>query len=94
MLKKQEVESARLADFEFRLRARTMKLLAARLAVEPDALIALVAQHGDDVLLDHVVPLCPAIEPHALHALFDECRADARVQLIEELGDPAPYRLA
>jgi hypothetical protein len=94
LLKKQEVESARLADFEFRLRARTMKLLATRLGVEPAVLIALVARHGDDVLLDHVAPLCPGVEIPALHALFDGCRAEARAQLVEELGDPSPYRLA
>ncbi|WP_241212717.1 hypothetical protein [Sphingomonas sp. ABOLG] len=29
LLKKAEVETARLVDFEFRLRARTMRLLAA-----------------------------------------------------------------
>ncbi|WP_246623656.1 hypothetical protein [Sphingomonas colocasiae] len=94
MLKKQEVESARLADFEFRLRARTMKLLAAPLDIEPAILIALVARHGDDVLLDHVAPLRPDIDIPALQAMFDACRAEARVQLIGELGDPSPHRLA
>lgn len=38
LLRKQEFESARLDDFEFRLRARTMRLIAARLGVDADAL--------------------------------------------------------
>ena len=35
LLKKEEAESARLMDFEFRLRARTMRLLAARIGLLP-----------------------------------------------------------
>ncbi|MGV3479110.1 MAG: hypothetical protein ACO1O3_04125 [Sphingobium sp.] len=62
--------------------------------VEAAALIALVAQHGDEALPGQVPLLCPAAHLPALHTLLDSCRAEARAQLIEERGDPAPYRLA
>jgi hypothetical protein len=94
LLKKQEVESAHLADFEFRLRARTMRLLAGRLdgAVSAEELIPLIALHDDQSILADLSARYPAIED--LHHRFDACRADARGQLIAELGDPTPHRLA
>lgn len=87
MLKKQEVETARLLDFEFRLRARTMRLLAERLGLDPQALVGRIAEAEDAAilaLLDH---------EHAseLHA---QCRAIAETRLKAELGDPTPHRLA
>lgn len=85
LLKKAEVESARLADFEFRLRVRTMRLLAARLERDPDPLVAQTAAEPDDAIL--------ATDP-ALAAHFAECREEAHRQLIAELGDPTPYKLA
>ena len=85
LLKKAEVESARLDDFEFRLRARTMRLLAAKLARDPDALVAQIATDPDEAILDR--------DP-ALRDDFAQCRAEARRQLIAERGDPTPYKLA
>lgn len=96
LLKKQEVESARLADFEFRLRARTMRLLAERLdgAIPAEQLIPLIARHDDDSIPTDLPVRYPAIDRERLRQLFGACRADARGQLIAELGDPTPHRLA
>ncbi|NIJ18946.1 hypothetical protein FHS95_000615 [Sphingomonas naasensis] len=84
LLKKAEVESARLDDFEFRLRARTFRLLAERHALDPEPLVGEIATDPDDAIL--------ARHP-ALHGAYAECRALAR-QLIDERGDPTPYKLA
>lgn len=96
LLKKQEVESARLAEFEFRLRARTMKLLAPQLDCGIDAadLISQIALHGDAAIIDRIAAQCTTVDPPMLQRLFDASRAQARAQLVDEIGDPAPYRLA
>jgi hypothetical protein len=86
LLKKAEVESARLDDFEFRLRARTMRLLAPLLGVEPDQLVARIAVEPDAAIL--------ASLPETASAWYDEARTEARRQLIAERGDPTPYKLA
>jgi len=91
LLKKQEVESARLDDFEFALRARTMKLLGADLdRAAQGALIGGIALRSDSAILDSV----PAADRAALRRRYDVCRTEARRQLIAERGDPAPHRLA
>ncbi|KAB7648242.1 hypothetical protein [Polymorphobacter fuscus] len=84
--RKAEHESARLDDFGFRLRARTMRLLADALGRDPVPLVAAIALHDDD---------------HILADLGDDARAayrialaEARTQLTAELGDPSPHRLA
>lgn len=93
MLKKQEVESARLAEFDYRWRARTMRLLAARLdpALSADAMAAETARRDDDAILADLAARYPDAGVRELH---DQCRAEARRALIEELGDPTPHRLA
>jgi len=49
MLKKAEFESARLAEFDYRWRARTMRLLAGQLdpALSPDEMAAETARRDD-----------------------------------------------
>jgi hypothetical protein len=89
LLKKQEVETARLAEFDFRLRARTMRLLAARVGGEPEALVRAIAEQSDEAIVAGL-----AMEAPDAPRLYDECRSEARRQLIEELGDPSPHRLA
>ncbi|MEH3035036.1 MAG: hypothetical protein PGN23_00880 [Sphingomonas adhaesiva] len=91
LLKKGEVESARLDDFAFRLRARTMRVLAARLGEDADALAARVAAADDATILSD---LALRHDPEALHAAFRGARAEARDALIADLGDPTPHRLA
>ncbi len=95
LLKKQEVESARLADFEFRLRVRTMRLLAQAVETGMSAadLVSQVALHDDDAISADILRRCPALDADALRAV-EVCRAEARAQLIVEIGDPSPHRLA
>lgn len=96
LLKKGEVESARLDDFEFRLRARTMRLLAPMVdpAIDPAELVKAIAKADDDDLLDSLASAYPAIGLAAIKLSHGQCRAQARRQLIDELGDPTPYKLA
>ena len=93
MLKKQEVESARLAEFDYRWRARTMRLLASRLDAElsGDEMAAATARQDDEAILEELVARYPEA---GVQKLYDQCRAQARIALIEELGDPTPHRLA
>jgi hypothetical protein len=93
LLKKAEVESARLADFDFRLRVRTARLLVAQFGLDPgewaqaaaaqtapDLLMALAERSGADAT--------DLVRRHAA------CEAEARRTLVAEIGDPAPHRLA
>jgi hypothetical protein len=93
MLKKQEVESARLAEFDYRWRARTMRLLAAALdpALSADAMATETARHDDDAILADLAERYPGAD---VAGLYDRARAEARRALITELGDPTPHRLA
>ena len=93
MLKKEEFESARLAEFDYRWRARTMRLLAARLdpALSADDMAAEPARHDDEAILAGLAVRYPEA---GVQKLYDQCRAQARSALIAELGDPTPHRLA
>ena len=94
LLKKGEVESARLMDFEFRLRARTWRWVAEALDAELDTddVAKLIAQMTDDALAAHFALLYPG-RAADLDQLRRDCAADARTALIAELGDPRPHRL-
>ena len=89
LLKKAEHESARLLDFEFRQRARTFRLLAARLGLDPEKLVAMIAREGDEAILRSLAQGGSA----RVQQNYEECRREARAQLIEERGDPSPHRL-
>lgn len=93
MLKKQEVESARLAEFDYRWRARTMRLLAAALdpALSADEMAAETARRDDEAILAELATRYPDA---GVEKRYDQCRAEARRTLIGELGDPTPHRLA
>jgi acyl-CoA reductase-like NAD-dependent aldehyde dehydrogenase len=93
LLKKEERESARLADFEFRHRARTFRLVADALHTEAGPLVALIAKMDDERALAEVKRMYPA-SASEIEALYERCMRDARAQLISERGNPAPYRLA
>lgn len=86
LLKKEEMESARLMDFEFRLRARTMRLLGGKLGLE---LVGEVAKGDDDAIIAGLRERFPGVASD-----FALCREEARKQLIAEHGDPTPYKLA
>lgn len=91
LLKKQEVESARLMDFEFRLRARTMRLLARHLGITENALVTRIALEDDDAILSDLAARLAGVDVQAAYA---SARTNARRQLIDELGDPTPVKLA
>jgi hypothetical protein len=91
LLKKAEVESARLDHFEFRQRARTFRLLAERIGASPDDLVRRIAVEPDEAILDHVQTIRPDLD---VRELYTECREEARRQLIAEIGDPTPHKLA
>ena len=93
LLKKGEVESARLDAFAFRQRARTMRLLAEALGRDPASLVPLVAHHDDAAILARIGAESGAARG-AHDALYRACAAQARAALIGEVGDPAPHRLA
>lgn len=90
LLRKEEFESARLADFEFRETVRTVKLLArAYEADEAPVLEALIA-HGFEAAL-HRFPEMLGEETRETATL--RLRKEARRMLIGERGDPTPHRL-
>ena len=95
MRKKEEFESARLADFEFRQRARTFRLMAEKIGHKADEarIVAMTARMNDDAILEELAERFPE---HAgqLRDLHRRCSEEARAQLIKERGDPTPHRLA
>ena len=91
LLKKGEVESARLDDFAFRERARTMRLLAKALGEDGDALCRAIATGDDEAVLAMLAERHDAAEVRDAYA---RSRAQARRALLDERGDPAPHRLA
>jgi hypothetical protein len=93
MLKKQEHESARLMDFEFRHRARTFRLLARALGMDEAAVVKRTARGSDEEVLAWLEEQVPQ-PPAELRRLYVRCSAEARTALIKELGDPTPHRLA
>lgn len=93
LLKKQEAETARLIDFEFKLRARTMRRLAKALNLPPDELVQQIALKDDAAILDDVARTAGLPRPDVQHR-FERCATKARAELIREHGDPSPHRLA
>ena len=92
MQKKEEFESARLMDFEFRQRARATKLLAQAYQLDPLALTRDIAIMPEAALLEHFATRTgrPLEE---VSSDYGRCLAEARKELIAERGDPTPYRL-
>lgn len=93
MRKKEEFESARLMDFEFRLRARAARLLASSLGLDQAAVSSLVASVPETELLERLAQLASA-SAEVIRPEYQQCVAEARVQLVAERGDPTPNRLA
>jgi hypothetical protein len=90
--RKGEFESARLDDFAFRTRARTMRLLAEALGREPATLVGMIAGGDDAHILDVLTE-----EGHdraAVDEAYYRARSAAERTLRDELGDPTPVRLA
>ena len=92
MRKKEEFESARLMDFEFRQRARATRLLARSCGMDEAALVAEIATRTEQAVIALVADRSGDTE-EAVAARYAMCSAEARRQLIAERGDPTPYRL-
>src|SRR5688500_5337514 len=92
MRKKEEFESARLMDFEFRQRARAARLFARELGLEEAALARDTVTRSDAELLDSIAA-ANGLDRSVIGAAHQRCLANARLQLIAERGDPTPYRL-
>jgi hypothetical protein len=91
--RKEEFETSRMLDFEFRLRARTAKNMAAELGLDEAELI------GRTVDRDHAQFIAELAaetgrSPQDLERLWTTTETAARRSLISERGDPAPYKLA
>ena len=93
LLKKAELETARLLDFEFRHRVRTMRLLAAELDMDGDDLVRLIVLEADEAILKDLVGKTN-LTMSELQDRFKQCATRARAELVAELGDPQPYRMA
>ena len=92
--RKGEFETARLDDFEFRQRARTIRLFAERRGVAAEPLLKQTALGDDEKLLGVLTAGLAPAEAEALVRDWFAARADAYRQLVEELGDPTPIRMA
>lgn len=86
LLAKEERESTWLVNFEFRLRARTLRLLAGVIDRDPEQLARLVADGNDEAVIERLQIELPDLD---IAGLFPASR-----QLIGEVGDPALHRLA
>lgn len=91
LLAKEERESARLMEFEFRLRARTLQLLAVRIDRDAAALARLVTDGDDCTIIERLQDELPAMQ---IADAFETARRVAERELKSELGDPAPHPLA
>ena len=92
MRKKEEFESARLMDFEYRLRARTMRLLGNALGLDGSTYARECALQSDETILD-LIATESGRSREEIAAEHGRCVLEARAQLIGERGDPTPYRL-
>jgi hypothetical protein len=93
MRKKEEFESARLMDFEFRRRARATRALAESLGLDAAVAAECVATLNEAATLDRLADLA-GVPSATVRAAYARCVAAARAQLTAERGDPSPHRLA
>lgn len=102
MAQKQERECARLDDFDFRLRARTIRRVAAWVseqaqypaAIDPFRYASEIAtREFEAILADLRTKLRHPTDDPAWRCVVDRARQEARKSLIDEFGDPTPVRL-
>ncbi|MGR6330389.1 hypothetical protein ACU5AX_15095 [Sphingomonas sp. XXL09] len=93
MRKKEEFESARLMDFEFRRRARATRSLARHFGFDASVAAELVCTLREDGASEHLAALA-GVSVEVVRAEYARCAGAAHASLVEEGGDPAPHRLA
>jgi hypothetical protein len=101
VVKKQEVESARPMDVEFRRRVLSMRLLAIALGLDEAALVASVTLKDDDALLAALDFAHPDLDIQAAYgqaaygqAAYGVALSDAAKAAFAALGDPSPVKRA
>jgi len=92
MRKKEEFESSRLMEFEYRQRARAMRLLAEQFELDPDHWARETALSSDETIIETIAAEASR-DVDTIRQAHGACLEEARRQLIGERGDPTPYRL-
>ena len=92
MRKKEEWESARLLDFEFRRRARATRLTAQALGLDDTQAAQVVATKAEGDIPERLALLAGA-DAQEVAAAYHRNLATAHTQLVAERGDPTPHRL-
>jgi hypothetical protein len=90
--RKGEFESTRLEDFAFRVRTRTMRLLAEALGRDSAVLVVRIAEGEDSAILDGLER--DGVDRPMLDNAYYRARDEAERTLRREIGDPAPVQLA
>ena len=88
-----KVETARLQDFAFRTRARAVGLIATQHGLAATTLAAELAVQSDQQLIAKLCQLTGNSRDETVKA-WQTAIATAREQLVAELDDPRPHRLA
>lgn len=92
MRKKEEFESARLMDFDFRQRARAIRLLAQTYKLDEGAVVRKVAILPKNGIIEFFLASTGrSLEEVSME--YTRCLSEARKHLIVERGDPTPNRL-
>jgi len=60
---------------------------------DPARVVAMITQMAGDAILVELAARFPE-HKDKLDRLYQKCSVEARAQLIKELGDPTPHRLA
>lgn len=92
LLAKEEFETARLMDFDFRKKVRAMRLLAAELEIDAEVLVAAAAQLPEEDALA-TAAVASDRERGEILAIYAQCLTEAHQLLVAQRGDPTPHRL-
>ncbi len=92
MSKKEEWESARLLDFEFRRRARAARMTAQALGLDEAQAAQVVATTAEAEIPERLASLAGA-NVQEVAAAYHRNLAVAHIELVAERGDPTPHRL-
>ncbi|MFV0643435.1 MAG: hypothetical protein ACK5NN_02885 [Sphingomonadaceae bacterium] len=92
MCKKEEFETSRLMEFEFRRRARATRLLAQLLDIEQANAMDIVATMDEFTAIQKLGQLA-GIHEDKVATEYQKCLSAAHEQLVSELGDPSPHRM-